>query len=583
MLVFRSTFVLQRRRFLIIVCRVMFLRFERSAVTAFGIVACLAAPSLLRAAAGAVEVEAPAVQAPVADAIRGIVDSGRHPFLRHPDFVNRQDTVRRLYEGQAFQPLWARTGRPSSQAAEIIRTLAESDRRGLAPADYDAARLADEAARFDAPTSPSADDIAAFDTALTVSVLRHVSDAHLGRVSPRAIGFSLPAEERPFDPVAIVSELTGAESPAARLAGLDPPFAEFGRLVGALAQWRELAAGPDVPRVADLPKLHPGESHAGVVSLRGFLRATGDLPAGARTPKNARLYDSELVKAVKRFQERHGLSHDGVVGELTLRQLQVSPASRARQIELALERLRWLPEPRDEPYITVNIPEFRLRAFEPGGAQPTLVMNTVVGSAAEHRETPVLTADMSYLVFRPYWEVPPTIAKNEILPAASREPDYLERHRMRREKGRLRQAPGDDNALGLVKFVFPNPHSVYMHDTPSKRFFSRARRDLSHGCVRVADAPGLAEFVLRAQGNWDRARVEAAMRSGRDNRHVTLRRPVRVHLLYNTVTVGEDGATYFFDDIYGHDLRLDTALAKGPPYVYPRPAPVTVEARAEAR
>ena len=571
------------------------------------LVCCLVSIGLLRLAAHGAESEAPPAQGPIVAVIRGIVEAGQQPLLHRPDFSDRQDSTRRLYEAAQFRPLWLRGGKPTSQAGEIIRALSEADRRGLSPEDYDAGRLREEAARFDSATPPAAGDAGAFDTALTVCVLRYVSDAHLGRVPPRAVGFALDMEPssrsdlavrsdqreratempptagpKPFDPVAFVSQLPAAEAPAQLLATLDPQFALFGRLMTALAHWRELAARTDFPQVPNLPKLHPGESHAGVVALREFLRATGDLPSATRAPKNPRVYDPELVKAVKRFQERQGLSADGVIGEATLSQLQVSPAGRVRQIELAMERLRWLPPPEDEAFIVVNLPEFQLRGYSRGNPSPTVQMRAVVGSASLRHETPVLHANMQYLVFRPYWDVPPTIAQKEILPDSKKDSTYFSKHHFEFHNGRIRQRPGDDNSLGLLKFVFPNPFHVYMHDTPTKRLFAKSRRDFSHGCIRVSDAAALAEFVLHGQGKWDREAIDTSMKSGRNNRHVHLERPVGVYLLYSTVVVDEDGTTRFFEDIYGHDARLDALLAKGPPYPYSAPARVSVEVGTES-
>jgi len=571
------------------------------------LVCCLVFIGLLRLAAHGAEGASPPAQEAIVAAIRGIVEAGRLPLLHRPDFSDRQDSTRQLYEAANFRPLWLRNAKPTSQAAEIIRALSEANRRGLSPEDYDAARLREAAARLDSATPPAAADAAAFDTALTVCVLRYASDAHLGRVPPRAVGFALDmkpsspsdlaarsdqrerapempptAGPRPFDPVAFVSQLPAAEAPAQLLATLDPQFPLFGRLVTALAHWRDLAARTDFPQVPDLPKLHPGESHAGVGPLRDYLRAIGDLPSAARAPKNARVYDPELVKAVKRFQERHGLGADGVIGEATLRQLQISPAGRVRQIELALERLRWLPPPEDEAFVVVNLPEFQLRGYYRGDTSPALQLRAVVGSASLRQETPVLHARMQYLVFRPYWDVPPTIAQKEILPDSKRDPEYFSKHNFEFHNGRIRQRPGDANSLGLLKFVFPNPFQVYMHDTPKKRLFAKNRRDFSHGCIRVSDAAALAEFVLRGQGKWDREGIDTSMKSGPNNRRVYLERPVGVYLLYSTVVVDEDGTTHFFEDIYGHDARLDAVLAKGPPYPYSTPAPVSVEVESES-
>ncbi len=546
------------------------------------LVCCLVSVCVPRLIAYGAESEVPP-QGPIVAAIRGLVEAGRQPLLHRSDFSDVQDSTRRLYDLVSFRPLWLRGDKLSNQAAEVLRALSEAGLRGLSPEDYDAARLREEAARFDSATAPAAGDAAAFDTALTICVLRYSSDAHLGRVPPSAVGFALEMEARPFDPVAFVSQLPEAEAPAGLLASLDPPFPLFGRLVTALAHWRDLAARSDVPPVPNLPKLHPGESDPGVKPLREFVRALGDLPTAARAPKDARVYDPDLVKAVKRFQERQGLDPDGVIGEATLSQLQIPPAGRVRQIELALERLRWLPPPEDEAFVVVNLPEFQLRGYYRGNTSPAVQLRAVVGSASLRHETPVLHANMQYVVFRPYWDVPPSIARKEILPDSAQDPDYFSRHHYEFHNGRIRQRPGDDNALGLLKFVFPNPFNVYMHDTPTKRLFSKSRRDFSHGCIRVSDAAALAEFVLRGQGAWDREAIGTSMKSGRNNRRVYLQRPVGVYLLYSTVVIDEDGTTHFFNDLYGHDARLDAALAKGPPYFYPTPTPISVNVKPESQ
>lgn len=550
----------------------------RGALAAF---AAGCALGIAAAHAGASDVEP---GAPPADVIRSVIARAEQPALRWPHFADCQEEARRLYEPAGFAPLWVRDGRPTPQALDIIRVLGDAASRGLPPADYDDALLAGLAQQCGSGTTATAEQLGTFDTALTVSLLRYVSHVHLGRVHPRSVGFALDVEPKRIDVAQFVAELVTTDAPAARLATLDPPFALFERLVGALARMRVLAANSP-PEIPDVPKLHPGESAKGVSAIRRFLRAVGDLPESAAPPKDANIYDPALVKAVKQFQDRHGLGTDGVIGEATLRQLRVPLAFRLRQIELALERLRWLPTPTDAAFLMVNIPEFRVRAYEQGETTPKLMLRAVVGSAAQRHETPILHANMDRVVFRPYWDVPPSIARKEIQPALKKDPDYLAHHDMEMHMGRIRQRPGPENALGLIKFVFPNPFSVYMHDTPTKKLFAQSRRDFSHGCVRVSDALALAEFVLQGQGSWDRARIEDAMLHGHNNRHVTLKRPVGVYVLYSTAVVDEDGTTRFFDDIYGHDERLETRLAKGYPYacMSAAPAPATPTPRSEVQ
>jgi murein L,D-transpeptidase YcbB/YkuD len=487
----------------------------------------------------------------VGRAVGRIVEAGTHPWLARARFTDRQLDVWRVYEANGFQAVWLRDGRPTPQAHAAVAVLGDAAARGLAPADYDVERLRAETARLG--RRPSADAAALWDAGLTIAVARYVGDASLGRVDPVRIGHAIESTPRAFDVPGRVA-LAASADPAAALATLDPPVPTFARLRDALAATLAIAARADVPEVpADLPVLRPGDRHAAVAALRGRLAALGDLPEGAAAPANAAFYDPDTVAAVRRFQERHGREGDGVVGALTRADLRVPLAWRAAQIALAMERLRWYAYDAGR-YVVVNVPEFRLRAFDGHDPTPVVAMDVVVGSAVRGTWTPVVHGHLRRVVFRPWWEVPASIAAQEILPRAAREPGYLARERIVRAGGRLRQRPGPDNALGLVKFVFPNPYDVYLHDTPHRQLFRRSRRDFSHGCIRVGDAPALAEFVL----GWDRERVLEAMR-GPDDQTLELPEGIAVYVLYSTVVV-EDGRTRFLDDLYGHDATLARAL-----------------------
>jgi murein L,D-transpeptidase YcbB/YkuD len=510
----------------------------------------------------AVAAPAPAAPAGAADGtIREILARGEHPWLRGGGFAERLEDVRGVYAASGYAPRWLRGGRPTAQALEVIAALAEAEERGLSPDDYGATEL-----RRRADDTPGA----LFDTALTVAVMRYATAAHRGRIDPRAVDFGYSVEPKRLDLGALVAELAASPAPRERLARLDPPFPAFGRLRRALARHRELAAA-DLPPIPDLAVLHPGDLSPDLAPLRTRLEIYGDLapppaaPAADPPPIFAGdplLYDPALVEAVRRFQRRHGLEPDGIIGKATLGALRVPMRERVEQIVLAMERLRWLPYDQPDRVILVNIPEFRLRGYAAGSDRPAVSMNVVVGEAARQHKTPVLHADMTYLVFRPFWSVPSGIARREILPKLERDPDYLMRNDMEMIEGRIRQRPGRRNSLGLVKFILPNPHHVYLHDTPSKGLFGRSRRDFSHGCIRVADPRALAEFVLGGQDGWTRSRIDRAMTRGPDDRRVDLPSRVPVYIFYTTVVVDEDGTTNFFSDIYDHDFRLENALAK---------------------
>jgi len=262
-------------------------------------------------------------------------------------------------------------------------------------------------------------------------------------------------------------------------------------------------------------------------------------------------------------------------------------SARVRQMQLTLERWRWLPIGLHAAPIVANIPEFRLRAYDEN-FKVALTMNVVVGKAYDHN-TPVFEDSMQYVIFRPYWNVPYSIAKAEYLPKVARDPNYLSKkgfevvnsrqevvasgpvsadvlQQLRAGKLFVRQAPGPKNSLGLVKFIFPNDYSVYMHDTPAQEFFFKTRRDFSHGCIRLEKPADLAVWVLRDNPGWNAERVRAAMMGSSNNQQVNLAHPIPVLIVYATVIVNEDGTVHFYDDIYGHDAALEKVLQKGYPY-----------------
>ena len=503
------------------------------------------------------------------------------------DAMRREErlALTRLY-GTSATALWTdASGRPSAPAAEALTLIEAAETEGLSPADYEASALR---AAFTALSSPSArttGDVAAFDVDLSTAMLRYYRHVHLGRVDPRTLGWKLDVAAESHDMAAVLRDAIARSRVVDAAHDLSPPLAQYGYLRDALARYRSLAATPErLPALE--PPLHPGDAApaGGLDVLAARLRAFGDLDAAAGTLLPANTYDEPLVAAVMRFQVRHGLAPDGVIGATTLAALRVPIAQRVRQIEMSLERLRWLPDLANERLIALNIPMFHLWAWSaarPGGV-PELGMRAVVGRAVGS-QTPIFANVLRDVVFRPYWNVPRSILLAESLPAIRKDPTYLARQhlelvegardsapvvpatnenleRLRRGTLRLRQRPGADNALGLIKFNFPNTDDVYLHGTPAQDLFDRARRDFSHGCVRVEDPIALATWVLRGQGDWTRDRVVAATAATASSR-VAVADPVRVVLFYLTAAVfPEDGTVHFARDIYGHDAVLDRAL-----------------------
>jgi murein L,D-transpeptidase YcbB/YkuD len=479
---------------------------------------------------------------------------------------------------------------PTPQAQQIIALLLQADQKGLSPDDYDGPRWADRLAKLKPATAqPSEADAARFDLALTVCVMRYISDLHIGKVNPKHFEFGFDIQAKKYDlPQFLKEDVVDSSNLANILAQVEPPYPGYQRTIKALDTYLEVAKqydGKQLPPVAKT--IAPGDSYAGVPQLTVLLRLLGDLPASANVAPDQLVYQGPLVGAVRSFQSRHGREPNGRIGTQTLADLNVPLTSRVRQMQLTLERWRWLPLSYHAAPIVANIPEFRLRAYDEN-FRLALTMNVVVGKAFDH-STPVFEDTMAYVVFRPYWNVPYSIAKSEFFPKIARDPDYLTKKgfevvnsrqqsvtagpvtgdvldQLRAGKLFIRQLAGPKNSLGLVKFIFPNDYNVYMHDSPEQQLFSKSRRDFSHGCIRLERPADLAAWVLRDNPGWNADRVHAAMTGTTTNQQVNLAHPVPVLIVYATVIVGVDGTVHFYDDIYGHDAALEKVLDKGYPY-----------------
>ncbi|MHB8478058.1 MAG: L,D-transpeptidase family protein [Steroidobacteraceae bacterium] len=493
--------------------------------------------------------------------------------------------VRSVYVRGGSTLLWSTQGQISKQARELIRILRSSDTFGLAPSDY-AADLLAATANPSGGASAEADS-ARFDVLLSRTAVRFIRHLHYGRIDPRAAGFELTESRNDLDIAATVAALASAPNVFDAVAAAEPRFYHYSLLKAALFYYRVLAADSALTRLPSVGKrtLRVGDTYVGAPALRELLIAEGDLPEpGGDAADVGQTLDAAVVEALKHFQDRHGLTADGTLGATTFAALTTPMAQRVRQIELTLERWRWLPA-FDAPPIIVNIPEFRLFAFSTTAdrADSLLQMPVIVGQIYPGKRTPVFVGDLKYVVFRPYWDVPRSITVREMLPAIRAHSEYLQRNHLEIVRGesddaavmqptpetiaalaagqlRLRQQPGDDNALGLIKFLFPNAHNVYMHSTPAHQLFLASRRTFSHGCIRVSDPTALAAYVLRnATPPWDRTQIDAAMHDTK-SRRVELREPIRVMILYGTAMATEAGPVQFFDDIYGHDRKLEALL-----------------------
>jgi len=376
----------------------------------------------------------------------------------------------------------------------------------------------------------------------------------------------------------------------AQIIAIQPPLPDYSRLRQALLRYMQLAkedSGEQLP----IPQgvVLPGQQYEGTQRLAQLLSLVGDLPDDAVVPAGSDVYNAPLVEAVKRFQQHHGLPPDGRIDADTLDQLNVPLSERVEQIRMAMERYRWLNYNFRQPPIIINIPESRLYALNKEN-KLALSMLVDVGQDYDETRTPLLASNIEYLVFRPYWDVPFGIQRDEIAPQIGQYSDYLsgfdfevvtsagkvvtdgnvtsqELRQIRTGQLRIRQKPGRDNSLGLVKFVFPNRYDVYLHDTPVwGEYFAGSNRLVSHGCIHVKEPAQLAAWMLRDKPGWTLVKVQEAMHKGPDNVRVNLAKPQPVLIVYVTTVVQDDGSVYFYPDIYGYDAELHKAFTKGYPY-----------------
>jgi murein L,D-transpeptidase YcbB/YkuD len=518
--------------------------------------------------------------------IQNLVTSGQMDGMRWPNFVDYRAWLQKFYEPVGYGPAWVVGSQPSPVALALIEQFRNAGQKGLNPEDYDTSRWGDRIQALKGASAASA--VARFDVAMTVCTMRYVSDLRIGRINPQHFKYGLNVEGKKYDLAEFLREkVIPSINMKATIEGIEPPFPAYRRTEQALAHYTELAKQDDGEKLPAVTKpIEPGQAYAGVPRLTRLLRLVGDLPEDAAGPQDG-VYGGVLVDAVKRFQRRHGMDEDGRLGAGTINQLNVPLADRVRQLQLTMERWRWLPAEFSAPPIIVNIPDFRLRALDEEN-NPALDMRVVVGKAMR-TETPVFSRDMTYVVLRPYWNVPPSILRSEIVPAIQRNRGYIASKnyevttpdgkvvtsgaisddvlaQLKAGKLMVRQKPGPTNALGLVKLIFPNENNVYLHSTPSQSLFSRSRRDFSHGCIRVEKPAELTVWVLRNNPGWTLEKVQQAMQSGKDNVTVTLAKRVPVFIVYGTALAYANGEVHFSDDIYGFDARLETALAKGYPY-----------------
>ncbi len=482
-----------------------------------------------------------------------------------------------FYSDRNLAPLWVTTQGATERALQLSTILAAADEDALDPDDYGAAAI-------DALLGATrADLLAQLEVRLSLGLVKFVADLGQGRVTPQVADLDLFVLRDEVDKARVMGAVADAADLAAFVGLFRPQTPRYDRLKAALARYRAIARSGGWTAVPAGPTLKPGMSDPRVGLLRDRLKLWGDLSQEkdrALSGGDPDFYDDDLVEAVETMQTRHGLEVDGAVGRQTLEAFNVPVEARIEQMIVNLERRRWMPDDLGRRYVFVNLADFTLKVVD----EPKTVLDMRVVIGKTYHMTPVFSGNMTYLEINPYWHVPPSIARNELLPKIKQNVNYLADNKFTvfsdwggdagvvnpeevdwtRYSGtkfpfKLRQSSGDGNALGRLKFMFPNRFNVYLHDTPARSLFRKAQRDFSHGCIRVQDPPGLAEVVLAETTGWSLDRIQSAIDSG-ERTIVTLAEPLPVHIGYLTSWVNKDGSIHFRQDIYDRDHTLADAL-----------------------
>jgi murein L,D-transpeptidase YcbB/YkuD len=480
-----------------------------------------------------------------------------------------------VYQERQFSPLWVSEEGAGPRARMALAGLEAAGNHGLDPEEYSSIEIASMMAARDVQ------NLARLDVTLTKAVLRYIHDISHGRSEAHQAFPELFAEagQQPFDSCVMITHVATRPDLTQYLKSLGPKHRYYKLLQKSLAHYRTLAAAGGWPDIPPGTTLHPGKESVRVPLIRELLFILGDLEHQA---EKGLVYDPETEAAAKRFQYRHGLEVDGIIGPNTLAAMNINVKDRIEQIKLNLERWRWKDHDLGQRYVLVNIAGFALKAVTEDLVR--LEMPVIVGKL--HHETPVFSDRIRYIEFNPFWNITPSIARNEMLVDLRENPTYLAEHHIRifsnwqsdaveldpatfdwhlvtrseMSRFKLRQDPGEWNALGTMKFVFPNRYSVYLHDTPHHELFKKAGRAFSHGCIRVSNPTGLAGFLLGgSEKGWGQEKIEDIVASGKRT-VITLPERVPVHITYLTGWHDRAETLHFSPDIYKRDVRLAKAL-----------------------
>jgi L,D-transpeptidase YcbB len=478
------------------------------------------------------------------------------------DTVHVSAPVVHFYRRLRFRPAWT-DGEDLDRARVVHAAIGRAGEDGLDPDRYGHAVAAQLIATLEAEGDAELDAearagyAADLDVVLSEGYMRYASDVVRGAIDPESVGkaWRIPRSDAPG--VQILRSLVRGGDPVEVIGRLRPVTPYYGRLMNALERLRGIRDAGGWPQLPDDIKVAEEDSSDAVMLLRARLSASDD-PREAQLARRGAarpaVYDRDLRDALRHFQGRHAIDGDGRVGSSTLRELNHTVEERIAEVRLNMDRWRWLPRDLGRLFVLVNIAGFELEVVENDHAIES--MNVVVGKPGW--DTPVFADTIEHVVVNPYWTPPPSIMKEEILPAIARDPGYLARNNFERtSSGGVRQRPGPNNALGQYKFLFPNDDNIYLHDTPANHLFSRVRRDFSHGCIRLERPADLARLLVSRASTHSAASLDGMVATGSE-KWITLRRPVPVYLVYFTAWVKEDGTLRFHHDVYGHDEELES-------------------------
>jgi len=512
---------------------------------------------------------------------KALIESNEHNHVKLGDFLIYKNSLNDLYLASPETLLWVNQGSYDNQnITAVLQLFANAKNSGLNNNHYNSTLLNSQWQQIKDRSDISPNDLFMLDTAISINLLHLLSDLKFGRVDPSSLEFDFKVKKDLSLFIPLILDSIQQNTIGSLANKVEPAFPIYKQLKKVLLLYRNKQTQPTFNKIKYISKIQAGDHSPQIIDIRQRLKLLGQ--PDSNDFQESYLYDEALVKSIKDFQFHHGLEVDGIIGKNTIKALNTPMSLRIQKIEFALERFRWLPEIQAGPQVIVNIPAFHLWAYDTSRTNNTgmVSMKVIVGKSIK-RKSPVFTAKMYYIEFSPYWNIPKSITFEEIIPKLQENALYLQQQNLELVTGfhnneqaisytdesikqledgelKLRQRPGGKNALGKVKFIFPNNYNVYLHDTPSPYLFKKSKRDLSHGCIRVEKPTELADFLLQSKVNWNTSHTQKAM-TLKSPKQVRLSKAVPVIIFYSTaLAMGEE--VFFYNDIYGYDAKLKKAL-----------------------